>query len=379
MVCVRSRLRPKGSNPLGRRSGCGRFIWAFVWGGVCSRLCAGSHNQGVQSAAAWRNTRRLRAEPPGLAGKDKGRRKVFAAALQQAEELHAAAIHAGFTSRPLPLFYALSQAGRAIAAVRVEGSDWQPSSHGLEAKFDSNNVLTARVSSSGRGAFQTVSAATNSPDLDGDLTLGALLATLPEVSGAVGPHVEEPVALRLEREYESTFGEYAKLVPPHGSLAIYCGPEASLPLGDRQQAAMEILLEPFQRAEGWVIQPGIHYCRGRPAIALTWPLEEAGGRRGYKALEVVATPVGQDFYLRPTLGEGGGEIGLLMTWWAILLLLSSLARYEPARWQAALDVDQRDAAVLLEEVLDLAQERVPELVLEALTDDLLLAQLAGQR
>lgn len=36
MVCVRGRLRPKGSNPLGRRSGCGRCIWRFVWGGVCS-------------------------------------------------------------------------------------------------------------------------------------------------------------------------------------------------------------------------------------------------------------------------------------------------------------------------------------------------------
>jgi hypothetical protein len=106
-------------------------------------------------------------------------------------------------------------------------------------------------------------------------------------------------------------------------------------------------------------------------------LEATDGQRGYKALEVVATRVGESFYLRPTLGENGGEISLLMTWWAVLLLLSSLARYEPARWQRALDVDRAGVAVLLEEVLDLAQTRVPELLFEALTKDLSAARLAA--
>jgi hypothetical protein len=62
---------------------------------------------------------------------------------------------------------------------------------------------------------------------------------------------------------------------------------------------------------------------------------------------------------------------------AVLLLLSSLARYEPARWQRALDVDRAGVAVLLEEVLDLAQTRVPELLFEALTKDLSVARLAA--
>ena len=37
MVGVCGRLRPKGSNPLRRRSGCGLRFWAFVWGDVCSQ------------------------------------------------------------------------------------------------------------------------------------------------------------------------------------------------------------------------------------------------------------------------------------------------------------------------------------------------------
>jgi hypothetical protein len=141
---------------------------------------------------------------------------------------------------------------------------------------------------------------------------------------------------------------------------------------------MADLLKPYERAKGWAIQPGIRYSGGFPCIALTWPLEDADGQRGYKALEVVATRVGDRFYLRPTLGESGGETSILMTWWAVLLALSSLARYEPARWQKALDIDQSSVAATLEEILNVAQERVPSLLYEALTEEIVLA-VFGQK
>ncbi|MGA8744587.1 MAG: hypothetical protein WB507_01835 [Solirubrobacterales bacterium] len=205
---------------------------------------------------------------------------------------------------------------------------------------------------------------------DRDLTLGELLATLPEVSNSVAPYVSYPTALKLELEYESSLGEYHKLVPPYGSLAIYCGPEASLP-ADQQLHAIEELLRSCRRADGWAIVPTIRSSAGRPCIALTWQLEDADGRRGYKALETIATHAGDFFYLRPTLGKDGGEISILMTWWAVLLALSSLSRYEPARWQRALDVDQPGIAATLEEILDVAQERVPELLYGALTEPML--------
>lgn len=313
---------------------------------------------------AWRDIRALRADPPGFARQDKRRRKVFSAALQQAEELHGASAQSGFSSRPLTLFYALSQGGRAIAAARAKGSSWQSSGHGLEAKFDSEDVLKARVAPNGQGAFQVVSEATLSPAIGSALSLGALLATLPEISQyvALEPH---PRSLELELEYESALGEHAVLVPPYGSLAIYCGPEASLP-GDQHLEAMAKLLEPYGRTRGWAIVPSVRYSAGRPCIALTWQLEDAEGRRGYRAIDQVATRAGDSFYLRPTLGVQDGEISTLMTWWAALLVLSSLARYEPAAWRAALDVDGSSVAVLLEHVLDVAQERLPELLLAAL-------------
>jgi hypothetical protein len=52
---------------------------------------------------------------PGHAAKG-ARRELYGAALQQFDELIEASRNAGHTSRPLPLFYALSQAGRAVVA-----------------------------------------------------------------------------------------------------------------------------------------------------------------------------------------------------------------------------------------------------------------------
>jgi hypothetical protein len=322
--------------------------------------------------AAWRDIRRLRAEPPGLAGEDKGRRRVFAAALQQAEELHQASAGCGYPSRPLPLFYALSQGGRAIAAARTPSSGWQLSAHGLTVKFENEDPLATRVSPEAAGAFQTVCSATGSPALAGSLTLNELLATLPEVSDSILLPGSEPRAVKLELEYESSLGEYHMLVPPFASMAVYCGPEASLP-GERHLPAMEELLRSHRRADGWAIVPNVRSSAGRPCIALTWQFDDGEGGRGYKTLDTVSTRMGDCYYLRPTLGRDDGEVSLLMTWWSVLLALSSLARYEPARWQRALDIDRPGAGAALEEILDTAQERVPELLFDALTEELPMA------
>lgn len=79
--------------------------------------------------------RQLRSAPPGLAV-DGARRETFSAALEQAEQLLTAAGHVGVQSRPLLVFYGLSQGGRAIAAAstRTAGTDWQLRGHGIKAR-----------------------------------------------------------------------------------------------------------------------------------------------------------------------------------------------------------------------------------------------------
>src|SRR4051812_28939544 len=83
------------------------------------------------STEAWRALRGSRANPPRRAAESVERKGVFQAALAQAEELWSAASAVGTASRPLPLFYCLSQAGRAVCAAWDETESWQPRAHGL--------------------------------------------------------------------------------------------------------------------------------------------------------------------------------------------------------------------------------------------------------
>lgn len=77
---------------------------------------------------------------------------------------------------------------------------------------------------------------------------------------------------------------------------------------------------------------------------------------------------------RQLLGFALPEIGgvpcphPLMLWWALLVGLPSLTRYEPAAWSAAVDLDRSEMAVPLEQVLGLAEERLPARILDALND-----------
>lgn len=65
--------------------------------------------------AAARSLRALRHAPPGHA-KQGARRAMFQSSLEQCEQFLAAAGDTGYATRPVQLFYALSQAGRAIVA-----------------------------------------------------------------------------------------------------------------------------------------------------------------------------------------------------------------------------------------------------------------------
>ncbi|MFJ6862450.1 YaaC family protein [Streptomyces werraensis] len=72
----------------------------------------------MSTPEAWEQLRASRWSPPGRA--DSGsRRNAYAAALEQAEQTFQAAAAVGTATRPIQVFYGLSQAGRAIAAAAV--------------------------------------------------------------------------------------------------------------------------------------------------------------------------------------------------------------------------------------------------------------------
>jgi hypothetical protein len=112
---------------------------------------------------------------------------VFSAALQQSEDLFDAAAAVGPFARPLPLFYAISQAGRAVAAARAE-RDWRVSGHGLTEDRDRNDprtgsILRFRVKPQANpGVFGAVASTFGLPGLTESVELGALWSAVPGLS-----------------------------------------------------------------------------------------------------------------------------------------------------------------------------------------------------
>lgn len=92
----------------------------------------------------WSRLRATRAAPRGLATATPLRRRTYAAAMEQFEDLLRAAEQVGPAARPLPLFYALSQAGRAVTAAHAD-EPWQLRGHGLQLKDEGLALLDRRV------------------------------------------------------------------------------------------------------------------------------------------------------------------------------------------------------------------------------------------
>src|SRR5437016_4640345 len=124
----------------------------------------------------WDWLRMTRSNLPGLAARDSDRAGLYQAALQQFEELMRAAESCGPASRPLPLFYALTQAGRAVVAVRGGPAH---KTHGLTLEDPQQDPLDTVVRYSLQNAkmpghFQAVAQAVKSPALNGPVEIGAL-------------------------------------------------------------------------------------------------------------------------------------------------------------------------------------------------------------
>jgi len=92
----------------------------------------------MASTDPWGGLRALRSGRPGFAADDPDRGDVFDAALEQCEQLLRGAADLGYASRPLNLFYGLSQAGRAITAAWSPPqfgpqNSWRLAGHGITA------------------------------------------------------------------------------------------------------------------------------------------------------------------------------------------------------------------------------------------------------
>jgi len=316
----------------------------------------------------WFALRSRRSILPGkpLLSSSSSRRQTFAAALAQFEEQMTAAKVVSPATQPLNLYYGLAQAGMAIGAARSSADQWSFSRHGLRLGDLSQDLADIRVGPDGDGAFQRMVSATGSAPIDSPVRLGALWDSLHELQWVDLSDSPRRVALDLLPDSStlsaSLFLPYDQLQPGpdlhsriYDILAAYPGAEGAAIPSDT-----EAIQPPEREPQRWIVR-------------LEWPALQAQDPRTEAEIREFFDQIApedryrDDRFLRPCV-EGGNRPppSPLMTWWLLLYSFSMLARYQPRKWTALLDLDKSRCAVSLQYALDTALSAIPHLVLEAL-------------
>lgn len=309
---------------------------------------------------------------------------MFVSALEQAEQLMRAAADVGPAASPLPLFYAVSQAGRAIAAARLD-DPWRLSGHGLKspAPSDSSIDLLHRVvkpegrapSKGRRQSFAGVAEATNSAQLTSALELGAVWAAIPDLTPPLPqPPLDEDTWIRPLRVFRPMFdAAHMRLadmrplellidgLPSEADLDTLCRRLGDYPMADRAF----VWHTQGMSKDTVITQP--------TAVGMLpvfcWPDVPTNVHTRAQCFDAIA-PDYRRLGTRVLLPRAGTQDALspLMLWWALLFGLSSVARYDPETWVSALAVNESEFAVPIEAALDAAIEALPDLILDAVTE-----------
>ncbi|MFC8824842.1 YaaC family protein [Streptomyces sp. NPDC057137] len=332
------------------------------------------------TAAVWRALRELRSKPPGHAGTG-ARQKLFSAALEQSEQLFTASASVGPASRPLVLFYGLSQAGRAIAACApVPADKYRLNGHGITAALmdqpDLGLVTIKDKGAAGTQSFTQIAAMLGSRSLPDEARLADVWASILEVSlWPLQATTRPQLSVSREPHQVDTNTLQAMVSGLPGSLRDHVNPQ------DREQAVRAWLADypsltgyrfqstgaiPDSGPASWDSRQGTIGCR------LVWDVvggEEAANRR----FGDIAPWKGRSLSdsTRVIHAQFGGDDRVmhpLLAWWAVLYALSMLARYQPGQWTAQIDVNRSKDAVAIEYLLDSALATMPELILAAIDE-----------
>jgi hypothetical protein len=302
----------------------------------------------------------LRASPPGLAADPGARRRVFGAALGQWDALLGASALVVPAASPILLFYALSQAGRAVCAAYTSGQPWRAIGHGLSIGTPGKPIGETVVSPDGSNdsSFAMFCRALQAAPLSESTTLSALWAANQQLESVDGLGGGYPPALGL-----NIIGSGDPSIPPtRARLASELA--SSLP-ADRTDAAVELgrrLHDYPSAANGLTVTVPI----GQSEVEIEW--RDPNGKR--LPISQVAPGLGgpdSGGFLRPQLNPAGDTLPGLGLWWATLLALSSLARYHPEQWSDTLNRDKAATAIPIEEALNIGREILPWLLLGTLS------------
>ncbi|MEU1663879.1 YaaC family protein [Streptomyces sparsogenes] len=339
---------------------------------------------------AWERLRASRSDPPARANTG-SRRKTYSAALEQAQQLFQAAAVVGPATRPILVFYGLSQAGRAIAAAAwsLKGEEWRLDTHGIKTTgfhlpFPDIEIRTDPPGT--QGSFVKVSEILGSPVWETDPQ------RLEDVWDLLPSNLRYPLTAndRLTPLYtvgdEIGVGTYE-----HSLLSIpVCGiPDRVIDIGTRE--ALDDFLAAYPNVaqhESYVTNRALSqglaalpdytcYEHGGGELVMNWLMPQGVGT-GFDGLATSAERLAHlramtrgyagERYFLPLLPRMRRELHPLMAWWAVLYTLSMLARYEPAVWGKVISVDDSPHAVPIERLLERAINHLPVLIADTITE-----------
>lgn len=326
----------------------------------------------------WQRLRALRAIPPGLASTG-DRRHTFTAALEQAEQLLHSAEGLGPETRPLTIFYGLSQGVRAVAAAIVPDSRaWRLRGHGITQDRSLDRPIDrirVKDDATERGSFRVLADMLQSPSLPEPVELGDVLAALP-LDLQNTSWKDRPRSILLDH------------LPQSNGAVLTSSPWI------------------FARTRGWAPidlptslegtrESIVRYVdQNYPTLAGVRPLPDGNVRLvhaenelqmvvGFEADRSIGSDIGRVAYLQARTTQVAGQHFAFprfpgydepchptVNLWATLWALSMLARYEPVRWSKALNVDSSSDGTAFEIILDDALDWVPWCLLDALAPSL---------
>lgn len=249
--------------------------------------------------------------------------------------------------RPLPLFYGLSQAGRAVAALH-RAHDWALVGHGLSFKPDPALQLLEQqvdIRSGRRDSFSGVASTLGVNVGRAAVELGALWSALPELLHPLPPIRRWPLAMQILPEQEP---DPIRARMQGDIVFAAAGFPCPRPDGRGHSPAPTALPDHGHCPAGDNIRYGHRHVdrtrRSRLLPRLRWAVSEPSVHAHAAVLDAAAPEYGfrGSRYALPSVGST--VLPPLLLWWLLLYGLSIFARYEPATWRAALDVDNPGAA-----------------------------------
>lgn len=333
---------------------------------------------GVAAAGrVLRSLRALRHDPPGYA-KQGSRRAMFQSALEQCEQFLGAAGDTGYATQPVQLFYALSQAGRAIVASspRVGNQAWRVSGHGLTANTNAAVAADVMVTATRVGLFPAVASALGVEALvpDEPVALRELWPLLPET-------VDVPFTADAMLPVLFFFQDGWPKIGPFVGAEVKGIPRRVLDLYGQDRVRIKEHLDHYPALRGCMLRVPLRVsqpmggrdwgCRG-PGMGLSVEWRSASpplmllGPKTLSDLGVACYRSDDDSVVTPAIGSMATGLHPFLALWAVLLALSSLARYEPATWSKMINIDRSAEANAIEHLLEEAKTSVPAAVLHLL-------------